>query len=125
LAPADVLIYQPYPRFLLLNPRPTGSGTLSPGEKKNDGGQFFTPREVIRVVVRVVNPQLGRTVYDPCAGTCGFLIEAFKHLMAQNPTGTQIQQLKTETFWAREDAAEAILIALANMVLHGVDLPRL
>lgn len=95
------------------------------GEKKNDGGQFFTPREVIRVIVRAVDPQLGRTVYDPCAGTCGFLIEAFKHLIAQNPTGTQIQQLKTETIWAREDAAEAIPIALANMVLHGVDLPRL
>lgn len=95
------------------------------GEKKNDGGQFFTPREVIRVIVKAVNPQLGRTVYDPCAGTCGFLIEAFKHLMAQHPTGTQIQQLKTETFWAREDGAEAIPIALANMVLHGVDLPRL
>jgi type I restriction enzyme M protein len=81
------------------------------GEKKNDGGQFFTPREVIRVIVQAVNPQLGRSVYDPCAGTCGFLIEAFKHLMAQNPTGTQIRQLKTGTFWAREDAAEAIPIA--------------
>jgi type I restriction enzyme M protein len=95
------------------------------GEKKNDGGQFFTPREIIRVIVKIVKPELGRPVYDPCAGTCGFLIEAFKHLMAQQPTGTQIQQLKTETLWAREDAAEAIPIALANMVLHGVDLPRI
>ncbi len=44
------------------------------GEKKNDGGQFFTPREVIRLIVDVVNPQLGKTVYDPCCGTGGFLI---------------------------------------------------
>ena len=95
------------------------------GEKKNDGGQFFTPREIIRVIIQTVNPQLGRSVYDPCSGTCGFLIEAFKHLMMQQPTATQIQQLKTETLWAREDAAEAIPIALANMVLHGVDLPRI
>jgi type I restriction enzyme M protein len=95
------------------------------GEKKNDGGQFFTPREIIRVIVKTVNPQLGRSVYDPCAGTCGFLIEAFKHLMAQQPTATQIQELKTETLWAREDAAEAIPIALANMVLHAIDLPRI
>ena len=95
------------------------------GEKKNDGGQFFTPREVIRVIIKTVNPQLGRSVYDPCAGTCGFLIEAFKHLMDQDPAATQIQQLKTETLWAREDAGEAIPIALANMVLHGVDLPRI
>lgn len=95
------------------------------GEKKNDGGQFFTPREIIRVIVRTVNPRLGCTVYDPCAGTCGFLIEAFKHLMGQNPTPTQIQQMKSEILWAREDAGEAIPIALANMVLHGVDLPRI
>lgn len=95
------------------------------GEKKNDGGQFFTPREVIRVIVSTVKPQLGRSVYDPCAGTCGFLIEAFKSLMQQGPTGTQIRELKTETLWAREDAAEAIPIALANMMLHGVDSPRI
>ena len=94
-------------------------------EKKSDGGQFFTPREIIRVIVQTVNPQLGKTVYDPCAGTCGFLIEAFKHLITQNPAATQIQELKMETLWAREDSPEAIPIALANMVLHGVDLPRL
>ena len=95
------------------------------GEKKNDGGQFFTPREIIRVVVRTVNPQLGKTVYDPCCGTGGFLIEAFKHLMLQNPVGTQIQDLKTETLWGREDASIVIPICLANMMLHGIDLPRI
>ena len=95
------------------------------GEKANDGGQFFTPREIIRVIVRTVNPQLGGTVYDPCCGTGGFLIEAYKHMAAQSPTPTQIEQLKTETFWGREYANEAIPICLANMVLHDIDLPRI
>lgn len=95
------------------------------GEKKNDGGQFFTPREVIRVIVNAVNPQLGKTVYDPCCGTGGFLIEAYKHMMGQNPVATQIGELKTETLWGREDATEAIPIILANMVLHDIDLPRI
>ena len=95
------------------------------GEKKNDGGQFFTPREVIRAIVNAVNPQLGKTAYDPCCGTGGFLIEAYKHMAAQGPTGTQINLLKTETFWGREDANEAIPITLANMVLHDIDLPRI
>jgi len=95
------------------------------GEKANDGGQFFTPREIIRVIVRTVNPQSGGTVYDPCCGTGGFLIEAYKHMMAQNPAPTQIEQLKTETFWGREYANEAIPICLANMVLHDIDLPRI
>jgi len=94
------------------------------GEKKNDGGQFFTPREVIRAIVNAVNPQLGKTVYDPCCGTGGFLIEGYKHMAAQGPTGTQIDLLKTETFWGREYANEAIPITLANMILHDIDLPR-
>jgi type I restriction enzyme M protein len=95
------------------------------GEKKNDGGQFFTPREVIRVIVDIVDPQLNKTVYDPCCGTGGFLIEAYQHLIRQNPTPTQISSLKNETFFGREDADEAIPILLANMALHDIDLPRI
>ncbi|MDX2049193.1 MAG: N-6 DNA methylase [Chitinophagaceae bacterium] len=95
------------------------------GEKKNDGGQFFTPREVIRLIVEVVNPQLEKSVYDPCCGTGGFLIEAYKHMLKQNPTPTQIEALKSEAFFGREDADEAIPILLANMALHDIDLPRI
>lgn len=50
---------------------------LKMGEKGNDGGQFFTPREVIRVVVRAINPKAGETVYDPGCGTGGFLAQAY------------------------------------------------
>jgi type I restriction enzyme M protein len=95
------------------------------GEKKNDGGQFFTPREIIRVIVRAVAPTLGKTIYDPCCGTGGFLIEAYKYLLEQHPSPTQIQDLKTRLLWGREDAGEAIPITLANMVLHEIDLPRI
>ena len=95
------------------------------GEKKNDGGQFFTPREVIRLIVDVVTPELDKTFYDPCCGTGGFLIEAYKHLIKQAPTPTQIASLKNETFFGREDADEAIPVLLANMALHDIDLPRI
>jgi type I restriction enzyme M protein len=95
------------------------------GEKKNDGGQFFTPREVIRLIVEVLKPQVGKTVYDPCCGTGGFLIEAYKYMCKQIPTATQLKELKTESLWGREDADEAIPVVLANMVLHNVDLPRI
>jgi|SRR5918999_1750148 type I restriction enzyme M protein len=95
------------------------------GEKKNDGGQFFTPREVIRLIVEVLKPQVGKTVYDPCCGTGGFLIEAYKYMGKQNPTATQLKALKTEALWGREDADEAIPVVLANMALHDIDLPRI
>ncbi len=95
------------------------------GEKKNDGGQFFTPREVIRAIVQAVNPPLGATVYDPCCGTGGFLIEAYKHLMSQTPSPTQIRDLNQTVLWGREDADEAIPICLANMVLHDIERPHI
>src|SRR5207253_2214406 len=53
---------------------------LKMGEKAADGGQFFTPREVIRAMVRAIDPRLGETVYDPCCGTGGFLAESFEHM---------------------------------------------
>lgn len=99
---------------------------LSMGQKNNDGGQFFTPREVIRAMVRIVNPQPGQTVYDPGCGTGGFLVEAFTHMHATpGLSAQQIRQLKQETFYGREKDALIYPIALANMVLHGIDVPHI
>jgi type I restriction enzyme M protein len=99
---------------------------LSMGQKNNDGGQFFTPREVIRVMVQVVNPQPGQTVYDPGAGTGGFLVEAFTHMLGDGSLpARQIARLKQETFFGREKDALVYPIALANMVLHGIDVPHM
>ena len=53
---------------------------LKMGEKGSDAGQFFTPREVIRAMVRAIDPKLGETVYDPCCGTGGFLAQAAEHM---------------------------------------------
>jgi type I restriction enzyme M protein len=95
------------------------------GEKKNDGGQFFTPREVVRAVVRTIQPTVGKTVYDPCCGTGGFLIESYRSMMEKSPTPVQIDFLRRGALWGREDASEAIPICLANMVLHDIQTPRL
>jgi type I restriction enzyme M protein len=56
---------------------------LKMGEKGSDAGQFFTPREVIRAMVRTIDPKLGETVYDPCCGTGGFLAQAAEYMKAQ------------------------------------------
>jgi type I restriction enzyme M protein len=53
---------------------------LKMGEKNSDGGQFFTPREVIRAMVHTLQPKLGDTIYDPCCGTGGFLAVAYEHI---------------------------------------------
>jgi type I restriction enzyme M protein len=101
---------------------------LKMGEKNSDGGQFFTPREVIRAMVHTVNPKLGQTVYDPCCGTGGFLAIAYEHIarqLRQSATSTDIDTLKHNTFFGREKENLVFPIALANLVLHGIDQPNL
>lgn len=101
---------------------------LKMGEKNSDGGQFFTPREVIRAMVHTVNPQLGQTVYDPCCGTGGFLAIAYEHIARQlgrRPLSTDLDRLKHATFYGREKENLVFPIALANLVLHGIDQPNL
>lgn len=101
---------------------------LKMGEKGNDGGQFFTPREVIRAMVRVINPQVGDTVYDPGCGTGGFLAQSYEYMRAALGTEAKAEQidiLKHSTFFGREKDDVAYPIALANLVLHGIDQPNL
>lgn len=101
---------------------------LKMGEKGNDGGQFFTPREVIRAMVRTVDPKAGQTVYDPCCGTGGFLVQSFLHMKEKLGSGTTAEGLDIltcRTFYGREKENLIYPIALANMILHGIDEPRL
>lgn len=101
---------------------------LKMGEKNSDGGQFFTPREVVRAMVRIVDPQPGETVYDPCCGTGGFLAQAYE-LMARKlgdgVSSMELERLKHDTFFGREKENLVFPIALANLVLHGIDQPNL
>lgn len=101
---------------------------LKMGEKGNDGGQFFTPRVIIRIIVRVIQPQIGKPVYDPTAGTGGFLAEAYEYMLRQAGdaiTADQLDTLKHKTFFGREKDNLIYPIALANLILHGIDQPNL
>ena len=102
---------------------------LKMGEKGNDGGQFFTPREIIRVMVKVIDPKIGETVYDPGCGTGGFLAQAFEHMTGANnaniTSADQLETLKTRTFYGREKDNAIYPIALANLVLHNIDEPHI
>jgi type I restriction enzyme M protein len=101
---------------------------LKMGEKGNDGGQFFTPRQVIKAMVQVVGPRIDETVYDPGCGTGGFLAQSFEHIAAalgNDATAEQLETLKQRTFWGREKENLIYPIALANLVLHGIDKPNL
>jgi type I restriction enzyme M protein len=102
---------------------------LKMGEKGNDGGQFFTPREVIRAMVRVVDPRIGETVYDPGCGTGGFLAQAYEHMAgpgkANIHSADQLETLKRRTFYGREKDNAIYPIGLANLILHDIDEPHI
>ena len=66
----------------------------------NDLGEYFTPRHIVKLIVDLVDPNFGDTVYDPCCGTGGFLIEAFKHIKNKvKPTKENIKFLENETIY--------------------------
>lgn len=101
---------------------------LKMGEKNSDGGQFFTPREVIRAMVLTVNPEHDKTIFDPCCGTGGFLAVTYEYLnqkLGKNIASTDIDKLKHETFFGKEKENLVFPIALANLVLHGIDQPNI
>jgi type I restriction enzyme M protein len=99
------------------------------GDKAGDGGQFFTPREIVRATVQVVDPKIGETVYDPGCGTGGFLAQAYEHMVGEDHAkirhARDLDVLKQETFFGREKENLVYPIALANLVLHGIDFPHL
>ena len=101
---------------------------LSMGERNNDGGQFFTPREVVRAMVQVVEPQLPERVFDPCCGTGGFLAQSYEFMRDQlgvEPSATNLEDLAQRTFYGREKDNTVYPIALANLLLHGINEPRI
>ncbi len=101
---------------------------LKMGEKNNDGGQFFTPREVIRAIVSAINPQVDETIYDPACGTGGFLAQSYEYVtsnLGREATADQIETLKQRAFYGKEKENMIYPIALANLILHGIDQPNI
>lgn len=87
---------------------------------KNDLGEYFTPRHIVKTMVRLVNPQIGEKVYDPFCGTGGFLIETFRHIernmVGGNPKLQKI--LREETIYGNEITNTARITKM-NMILAG------
>lgn len=87
---------------------------------KNDLGEYFTPRHIVKTMVRLVNPQIGEKVYDPFCGTGGFLIETFRHIERNMVSGNPKLQkiLREETIYGNEITNTARITKM-NMILAG------
>jgi type I restriction enzyme M protein len=96
------------------------------GNAGRNGGEYYTPRPLIRAMVQVVQPKIGETIYDGACGSAGFLCEAYDYLMANNNLGTEnLKTLQDSTFYGKEKKSLAYVIAIMNMILHGIEAPHI
>ena len=94
------------------------------GNAGRNGGEYYTPRPLIRAMVKVIQPKIGEKMYDGACGSAGFLCEAFDYLRPGDLTSRQLQTLKERTFYGKEKKSLAYVIAIMNMILHGIDAPN-
>jgi type I restriction enzyme M protein len=95
------------------------------GNAGRNGGEYYTPRPLIRAIVQVVKPRLGEKIYDGACGSAGFLCESFDYLKSNgNLTTKNLVTLQTKTFYGKEKKSLAYVIAIMNMILHGIEAPN-
>jgi len=96
------------------------------GNAGRNGGEYYTPRPLIKSIVKVVNPKVGETIYDGAVGSAGFLVEAFQHVKnSKSLTTSELKQLQTKTFYGAEKKTLAYIIGIMNMILHGIESPNI
>jgi type I restriction enzyme M protein len=95
------------------------------GNAGRNGGEYYTPRPLIRAMLKVIDPQVGETVYDGACATAGFLVEACTHMLSSDISATDFNTLQTRTFYGQEKKSLAYIIAIMNMILHGITAPNI
>jgi type I restriction enzyme M protein len=95
------------------------------GNAGRNGGEYYTPRPLIRAMVKVTAPNIGERIYDGACGSAGFLCEAFDYLKAKPLTTADLKTLQERTFYGIEKKSLAYVIAIMNMILHGVETPNI
>ena len=96
------------------------------GNAGRNGGEYYTPRPLIRTIVKVVSPQIGNKIYDGSVGSAGFLCEAFEYLKTTKSLTTKDTNiLQKNSFYGKEKKALAYIIGTMNMILHGIEAPNI
>ena len=96
------------------------------GNAGRNGGEYYTPRPLIRAMVEVIQPQIGERIYDGACGSAGFLCEAYDYLKAKPGLTTRERDiLQTRTLYGKEKKSLAYVIAIMNLILHGIEAPNI
>ncbi len=96
------------------------------GNAGRNGGEYYTPRPLIRAMIQVIKPKIGESVRDDACGSAGFLCESFDYMRSKTGLTTKdMKALQETTFYGREKKSLAYVIAIMNMILHGIDAPNI
>lgn len=95
------------------------------GNAGRNGGEYYTPRPLIRSIIKVVNPRIRETVYDPACGSAGFLCEAYNYMQEQITSTSDNDTLQKRTFYGKEKKPLPYIIATMNMIFHGIAAPNI
>ena len=96
------------------------------GNAGRNGGEYYTPRPLIKSIIKVIDPKVGETVYDGAVGSAGFLVEAYEHMsQSKSLTTSELRTLQTKSFYGAEKKTLAYIIGIMNMILHGIESPNI
>ena len=95
------------------------------GNAGRNGGEYYTPRPLIRAMIEVMQPQIGERIYDAACGSAGFLCEAFAYLSPKATKADDLDTLQKRTFYGKEKKSLAYVIGIMNMILHGIEAPNI
>ena len=97
------------------------------GNAGRNGGEYYTPRPLIKIIVKVVAPKIGDRIYDGACGSAGFLVEAYNYLTQNQAklSSAQMATLQNKTFYGKEIKSLAYIIGIMNMILHGIEAPNI
>lgn len=96
------------------------------GNAGRNGGEYYTPRPLIKAIVKVVVPNIGDKIYDGACGSAGFLVESFDYLKkSKNLSTAESVKLQKDTFYGKEIKSLAYVIGVMNMILHGIEAPNI
>jgi type I restriction enzyme M protein len=96
------------------------------GNAGRNGGEYYTPRPLIKSIVKVINPQIGESVYDGAVGSAGFLCEAYDWMRnSKELSAAEYETLQANTFYGKEKKSLAYVIGTMNMILHGIEAPNI
>jgi len=96
------------------------------GNAGRNGGEYYTPRPLIKTIVKVVDPKIGDRIYDGAVGSAGFLVAAYNYLKERKELSTgEAEVLQKNTLYGREKKSLAYVIGIMNMILHGIEAPNI